>query len=331
MKAIDDSILARAVAFMIELDSGLASAQARQACDAWRKSAPEHEQAWQAVEQRLSRCSSELRKLAHPLAAGEHDLREILTQRQRSRRVLLGLPIALAGAAAGSSIALDRVTPVSLLLTGYSSGTGRRSTHMLPDGSTMLLDARSGADFTADSVRHLQLRAGQALISPASGATPFRASTAHCTVHPQGAERRAFMLRHTSTATLAVALEQPLSIRRGAEPAFPLEQGLGCWIRPDGIQVLSREHASAEAAWRHGHLEILDQSLASVIDALRAYRYGYLRLSPRAADLRVQGVLPLDDTDAALDTLAEILPLRLERRTRWYVSIDLRPPKRNKT
>ncbi|MCS5514721.1 hypothetical protein NWF32_01095 [Pseudomonas qingdaonensis] len=65
-------------------------------------------------------------------------------------------------------------------------------------------------------------------------------------------------------------------------------------------------------AWMEGRLEVDDASLGSVIDALRPYRYGVLRVSPAAAQLRVFGVFPLDDSDRALQSLAQVLPISVE-------------------
>ena len=67
-----------------------------------------------------------------------------------------------------------------------------------------------------------------------------------------------------------------------------------------------------------------DQSLDQVVDALRPYRAGFMRISPAAGRLRVLGAFPLDDPDRVLESLAQTLPIRLTRYGGWLVSIDLR-------
>ena len=63
-----------------------------------------------------------------------------------------------------------------------------------------------------------------------------------------------------------------------------------------------------------------------VVAALRAYRRGMLRVSPAAAQLRVLGTFPLDDTDLALKALADTLPITVDRyRSGWMVVIDVKP------
>ncbi|MNF09808.1 fec operon regulator FecR [compost metagenome] len=54
-------------------------------------------------------------------------------------------------------------------------------------------------------------------------------------------------------------------------------------------------------------------ALGEVIDALRPYRDGVLRISEAAAKLRVFGVFPLDDSERSLQSLAQVLPITLSR------------------
>ncbi|MNW02060.1 fec operon regulator FecR [compost metagenome] len=61
-----------------------------------------------------------------------------------------------------------------------------------------------------------------------------------------------------------------------------------------------------------------------MIDALRPYQRGYIRLAPAARDLRVQGVFPLDQPQHALEALAEALPISVERYGPWLMLIDLK-------
>jgi transmembrane sensor len=67
-----------------------------------------------------------------------------------------------------------------------------------------------------------------------------------------------------------------------------------------------------------------DRPLQDVVDALRPYQPGVLRISLQAARLRVTGSFPLDDSERTLAALARSLPIAVQRRTGWWVSIDLR-------
>jgi transmembrane sensor len=68
------------------------------------------------------------------------------------------------------------------------------------------------------------------------------------------------------------------------------------------------------------------QPLSEVVQALRPYRHGFIRISPAAARLQVLGAFPLDDSDRVLDALEQTLPIRVTRHGGWLVSIEAASP-----
>ena len=70
-------------------------------------------------------------------------------------------------------------------------------------------------------------------------------------------------------------------------------------------------------------IELHDEPLSSLIDALRPYQTGVLRISPEAARLRVFGVFALDNTAHTLSALAQTLPLKVTRYGPWLTVIDV--------
>lgn len=70
-------------------------------------------------------------------------------------------------------------------------------------------------------------------------------------------------------------------------------------------------------------IELHDEPLSSLIDALRPYQAGVLRISPEAARLRVFGVFPLDNSAHTLSALAQTLPLKVTRYGPWLTVIDV--------
>jgi len=69
-------------------------------------------------------------------------------------------------------------------------------------------------------------------------------------------------------------------------------------------------------------LEAHDQPLGEVVQALRAYRAGFIRVAPRAAALHVYGTFSLDDTDRALAALESGFSLQIKRYTRYWVRVS---------
>jgi transmembrane sensor len=75
-------------------------------------------------------------------------------------------------------------------------------------------------------------------------------------------------------------------------------------------------------AWTRGLLKVNDQPLSEVLQTLASYRPGMVRFDPQALrELRVSGVFKLDDTAAALSTLADNLPIQVEYFTDLLVVI----------
>ncbi len=66
---------------------------------------------------------------------------------------------------------------------------------------------------------------------------------------------------------------------------------------------------------------MLDDPLEHVVDALRPYSRGFVRVAPEVRDLRVQGVFPLNDPDRVFTALAETLPIRVDRYSPWLTLI----------
>ncbi|MNE87408.1 fec operon regulator FecR [compost metagenome] len=62
--------------------------------------------------------------------------------------------------------------------------------------------------------------------------------------------------------------------------------------------------------------------LGEVLDELSRYHHGYVSVSPRVAQLKVFGNLPLLDFDSALALLSDSLPIRIERRLPWWTTVE---------
>ncbi|MNW01328.1 fec operon regulator FecR [compost metagenome] len=64
-----------------------------------------------------------------------------------------------------------------------------------------------------------------------------------------------------------------------------------------------------------------DQPLGEFLEELSKHRPGVLRWAPELEALRVTGSFRLDDTDRVLALLADGLPLLVQARTRFWVTL----------
>jgi transmembrane sensor len=74
-------------------------------------------------------------------------------------------------------------------------------------------------------------------------------------------------------------------------------------------------------AWLGGTLVARDMRLGDVVAEMARYRHGWLQCEDSVASLKVSGVFQLRDGDAALESLAQALPVRIEQRTRFWVRV----------
>ncbi|HID9974405.1 TPA: iron dicitrate transport regulator FecR, partial [Pseudomonas aeruginosa] len=80
----------------------------------------------------------------------------------------------------------------------------------------------------------------------------------------------------------------------------------------------------SESAWVDGWLAAHDRPLAWVVEAIKPYRRGIVSLDAAIAGVRVSGLYPLDNSDLTLEMLERSLPVRVVRRSEYWVRIEAR-------
>lgn len=324
-----DAAAREAIRWMVLLQSGEAGPAQRQRFDAWLERDERHRAAWRHLNGPVADVLAPVRALnqhapgqAHAMAMA---LAEAQARTQRRRRVLRGA-LALGGAGAGAAALLQRFDPLQHTFADMHTATGQRRRFTLADGSALLLDARSAADvrFTPDR-RHVTLRAGALIAEVRPGRQqPFRLASAQGEVQPLDAGRPARLLaRQRAQDCLVAALDQPLRLTPRQGPPVELAPGGTALLSTQSARPTAEE-AVAATAWENGRVTVYDRPLGEVIDTLRAYRAGFLRIAPAAAALKVYGSYPLDDTDEALRSIAQTLPVAVHVHSGgWLVRIAL--------
>ena len=61
--------------------------------------------------------------------------------------------------------------------------------------------------------------------------------------------------------------------------------------------------------------------LADMISELNRYQRGHLGVAPEVADLRITGSFPLNNVERALNALLPTLPVQIQQRTPWWVTV----------
>jgi transmembrane sensor len=303
------------------LRTGQASAAEQQKWKQWLGRDAEHRQAWSYVE-RIDRRFSPLQSSPDREAAVSAFHRAISAAPRRRRQVLLGLAGSLGLSWLGWTA--WRQTPLSALAslwgTDYQAGVGETRQVALADGTTVWIKALSAFNQAySDTQRRLQLVTGEILIDTGKDPSrPFIVDTAQGRLQALGTR---FSVSQGDSGTLVTVYEGAVRVnpaRSGASGIVPA--GQQARFTADALQPLMPADPARES-WRHGLLLADGTPLANVVAELRRYHAGHLGLSPEAQQLRVFGSYPLNDVDRALDMLASVLPIRLNRPLPWWVSI----------
>ncbi|WP_336603780.1 DUF4880 domain-containing protein [Bordetella sp. 02P26C-1] len=294
------------------LRSGQATEQDYAAFRAWRDADPAHLQAWKNLAMRVDGSSFEQ---IHDGFGSVADA--VRPERSRRRFLAAAAACSVVGAAAYAG---NEIYPLRNLLSDASTGFGERRRYTLSDGSHLLLDARSAVDLNfTQSLRQLTLQSGAVAVSAVDEARPFLTITPEGMIRSGGAR---YMVRKQTFRTLVVAHNAPIAVETLSGMRTVLEPGMGIRFDSERLGEPSRELAN-RAAWEQGRIIAQGATLSEVLNALRPYYFGALRVTTSAGGLPVFGEYSLDDVEGTLQTMAEQLPISIQRYTRWLTTISV--------
>ena len=316
-----DPVTEQAIDWMVKLRAGTPDARLQERFNAWLLMDRAHRQAWDTLQERLGDTFKPFRTLDQRLPGQAGEARQILLKPQASRRdalrVIAGLGLLGGGLLLGSKTQLGES-----LLADLHTARGQRQNFNLADGSRLSLNAESAVDLRFnDRQRLVILRRGELVIDVAPDANrPLIVRTAEGEMRALGTR---FLVAQEADASRLVVLQHSVEARLFDGTTQVVKEGQAALLSTRNI-TLASDDERGRAEWLNGRLNVLDESLEQVIDALRPYHRGFLRVAPEVRGLRVQGVFPLDAPDRTLDALAETLPIRINRYSPWLTMISKR-------
>ncbi len=195
----------------------------------------------------------------------------------------------------------------------FSTALGERRQVALPDGSTVDLDSRSRIQVHFENDRRgIELTEGEAMFSVQHDTSrPFVVETGTGKVTVTGTR---FDVRRGSADTRVVVEQGTVRVqgRSAADDDFiSLTAGLGTHVDAQGKVAAAYAVNPAEmTAWRNGKLVFNNARLADVAEQVSRYRQQPLKVGNAAlGNLRLTSVFNVDNTDALLKALPNILPV----------------------
>lgn len=318
---LDPQVVREAASWLVRLHSGAADAADaadRQAFARWRAARPEHELAWQRAE----RLSQKFGAIAPELGV------PVLTRQARGNRravvkTLATLGVALPAGWFGYQAMHGEAQGV------YRAGVGEQRPVMLADRSALRLNTATAiAVRYSDSARLVQLERGEIYIETAPDmhgrSRPFLVDTAQARLRALGTRFTVRALDRDGGRTELTVLEHRVEVvlRASGEQRI-VEAGDSVRFSADRFEEPSStaRPSSLAPAWTRGMLEADDMRLEAFLQELARFRPGIIRCAPEVAHLRVSGVFKIDDTDHVLDIIGQTLPVRIVRRTDYWVTV----------
>ncbi|MBK0002457.1 MULTISPECIES: ferric citrate uptake sigma factor regulator FecR [Erwiniaceae] len=291
--------------------AGDTTAQQHARWQQWLQQHEDHRWAWQRVES----LQNQLQTLPGHLSY------QTLNQANLTRRRVLKSLLVLLGVGSGWQL---WQSPLGLSLRAdYSTATGEMRSVRLSDGSQMTLNTASAVqvEFTG-SQRTIHLQRGEIAITTAADAQqrPFRVATADGMLRALGTEfsvrlwpdaTELSVQQHAVEATLADDARQLRVVQQGQTLRFS---------RSSFGEILPL--VANSSSWTRGLLSVSNRPLGEVIAEVARYRLGMLICDDSAAELRVSGTFPLQDTDRLLAVLAQTLPIKIQTLSRYWVKVS---------
>ncbi|AZE71315.1 Iron siderophore sensor protein [Pseudomonas synxantha] len=310
---VSSQVAEQAVHWLLEMQQGALNPRQQAAWQQWLNAHSEHQRAWEQIQQ----VNQRLRGMPSPLAHAALNAPTL-----RSRRQALKLLLMLgAGSAAVWSLRQQHILPP--LSADYRSPVGQRRTVQLADGSQLKLNTGSAVDVHIDGQQRLiRLLEGEILLTSGAGDTPLRVLTGQGLLSSQAARLNVRQFNdHTQLAVLAGQVEitpnnysgLPLTVAAAHQVNFTRKG----WDSP-------RPTDANSGAWADGMLVAAHMRLEDFLSELGRYRRGQLHCDPQVANLLLSGSYPLDDSERILDLLEVSLPVKVQRFTRYWVTVQAR-------
>lgn len=296
-----------------KLASGSATQNDYAEWQSWKSENKEHEQAWQ----QLDEINQQFQQL--PPEVGFATLQKpVLARRQAIKQfaVMFGIGVA--------SWYTLREQPWREALADYKTAVGEYREIKLADGTQIYLNTQTSINVQYNNLqRQLELIEGEVLIKTGhqnSAQVNLTVKTQHGVVTALGTH---FSVRNFEDHSKASLYEGQIKIEPSGQVGKSIVLNAGESINFSKQQLSNVEKARlTDVAWSKGILVVYAMPLSQFSAELSRYRVGLLRCDPAVANLEISGSFPTQDTDAALNTLANTLPVRVISFTRYWTNIQ---------
>ncbi len=314
-----------AAAWLTLFMSGEASDEDRARWAAWRGASRHNMLAWQHIESICGQLES-VRSLAAYRAVTTYGRGKKVDAAAR-RKVIQAL--AWSGLFAGGAWWAARRGAAPGDGLSYATATGEQRTIELDDGSRVTLDTDSAIAVDFDRrQRTLRLQKGAIYVITAHGSAAQPDARAFTVVSDDGVVRALgtrFSVRADAKQTTVAVEQSAVAVTPRRDPALERLIHAGQQVGFSGRTIGVVEPVNIQTfSWTDGRIVTDDMRLDMFIGELSRYRPGLIRCAPEIASLQISGDFPVANTDQILDSLPQVLPVKITRLTRYWTVVSAR-------
>lgn len=318
-KQPSDQQVAKAINWLIKFESEQSTPTDQQAFHQWLTADPLHALAWQRLGQASKRFSQHLgdtskQKTTCHLTSNQtlyslNIANKKLQAKRRTFKTLSGV-----GVIALSTWVTRDYTGVGhtgqyvygRLLSDLSTNVGEQKTLRLASGSQLTLNTKSAVDLDFKAQPPLVLHYGELAINNSQG-EKLRAGD-HLLSPEVGSEFTVF--NQNDVCRLNVVTGR-VNCTLGNGEQYKITEGYGLVRQGQATRKFTSD--TNTLSWRQGLITAQRTQLGDFINELTRYKPGYLSCDSTIAELTLSGSFPIADTNAILDNLCQILPIRQQR------------------
>jgi len=310
----DNTAEEQASHWQAQLSSDLITEQTRHDFAAWLAESPSHQAAWRKVNtfwRALDNVTAaELNLQVHPVFTPVNFMPAKTATRNFYR------PAAGIAAAILIAVAILVARPFDYYLSDYRTGIGEQRQISLADGSQVVLNTQSAisVDYQAQN-RRIFLHSGEAYFKVAADAKrPFIVDTDMGQTQALGT---AFEVKLFADKTMVTVFEHAVNITTSAGQILTkLAEGERAVFTEDKLSATEKIDTARAESWRKQRMVFQNRKLADVVAELERYRSGRIViLGSSIKNLRLTGVFGTENTDIALRTIEQTLPVKISRFT----------------
>lgn len=211
-------------------------------------------------------------------------------------------------------------TQAGFYFADYTTAPGKQRNVILADGSEIMMntDTAISVDYSAQH-RQITLHDGEAYFVVAPDANrPFEVQTHSGQVRALGTE---FNIKTRQKDVMVTVYQHTVRVAaKNGKILESLPEGQQVAFSDDAVSAITSANLQRGQAWRKQRMVFQDRPLADVIAELNRYRSGrIIVLSNDIKTLPVTGVFATDDTNIALKTIEQSLPVTITKITEKLV------------